>query len=274
VVSYLQLIRPVNVAIGAVSIFLGAFITGTVQPLMKVLLACASGGLITGGANAINDYFDVEIDRINKPHRPLASGRIRPRDAIRFAIVLFAVGLLLSLAINPAALAIATFATGMVALYSAKLKGTVLWGNVTVSAVSALAFLYGGVAVGRVGAAWIPAGFALLFHFGREIIKDVEDGEGDRRGHALTLPVKYGERAALSVATAVFVALIGATLLPYLVRIYDSLYLAVVLLGVDTVLLFVIVSMWRNPAPRNLGRLSNLLKADMVVGLVAIYLGQ
>lgn len=272
--GFVALMRPVNGLIAFLSIFLGAAVTGTVQPLWRVLLAAFSGTLIGAGGNAVNDAYDVEIDRVNKPERPIPSGRVSRAEAFGFAFTLIAVGMLVAVPIGWAAVAVAASASALLILYSARLKRTVLWGNLTVSVVSALAFVYGGLAVRRVKEALIPAGFAFLFHLGREVVKDVEDVRGDRVGSARTLPVVHGVRAAQTVVTAVFSVLIVATWLPYLVGVYDLVYFLIVLFGVDTVLVYAVWAFWRSVEPSHLARLSNLLKADMLVGLVAIYLGR
>ncbi|MBC7188440.1 MAG: geranylgeranylglycerol-phosphate geranylgeranyltransferase [Calditrichaeota bacterium] len=272
--SYVILTRPLNVLIGGLSIFVGALVTGTIQPLRHVLIACASGSLVAAGANAINDYFDLEIDRRNKPYRPLPAGKITRRQAQVFALALLLLGSVLGAAIGPVPLLVATSTATLLYVYSWRLKRTVLWGNLVVSAATALAFIYGGLAVGRPAAALIPAGFALLFHLGREIIKDVEDMHGDRLEGAMTLPIRHGRRTALMVATAVYALVVVVTPLPYLGGVYDLPYLLVVVAGVDTVVAYVVVQMWRQPDPSTLHRLSELLKADMFVGLVAIYVGR
>jgi len=269
----LRLTRPVNVLIGIFSIFIGALITGTIQPLGRVLLACGSGGLIAGAANAINDVFDLEIDRINRPDRPLPSGKVNPATARIFALVLFGLGVLLGALVNLPAFFIALGSALLLYFYSARLKGTVLWGNLAVSLTTALAFIYGGVAVNRFYEALIPAGFSFLFHLGREIIKDTQDVAGDAAQHAVTLPIKMGANFALATATGIYLLLIGLTLLPYFLEIYGRYYLATVVI-VDLVIVCALLSVWRYPAPKNLGRMSNLLKADMLVGLVAIFLGK
>ena len=79
--GYIALTRPPNLIIAFLSIFIGGFVTGSIQPLVKLLLACFSGMLVMAGANSINDYFDLEIDRINKPKRPLPSGLVKPVSA-------------------------------------------------------------------------------------------------------------------------------------------------------------------------------------------------
>lgn len=269
-----MLTRPVNVLIGGLSIFVGALVSGSIQPIEKVLVACVSGALVAAGANAINDYFDVEIDRRNKPYRPLPAGRVTRRAAKGQALACLALGSALGALIGVLPLAVATLTALLLYVYSWRLKRTVLWGNVAVSVATGLAFLYGGLAVGRPWAASIPAGFAFLFHLGREIIKDVEDMEGDRLEGAVTLPIRHGWRAALAVATAVYALVVLVTPLPYAAGVYGSAYLLVVIAGVDTVVAYVLVTMWRRPEPPVLHRLSELLKADMFLGLVAIYVGR
>ncbi|MDZ7372881.1 MAG: geranylgeranylglycerol-phosphate geranylgeranyltransferase [candidate division KSB1 bacterium] len=268
------LTRPVNAAISFLSIGMGAAVTGTLEPGVKVLLAALSGTLIGSAGNAINDYYDIDIDRINKPHRPIPSGRVSPRQAMALAIALFVAGVAMAFGVGPAAVLVASVATLLLVAYSCWLKRTALWGNLTVSAVTGAAFVYGGLAVGRVRAALIPAGFSFLFHLGREIVKDVEDLPGDRQARAKTLPILHGVRAAQWAVTVVFSLLIVATWLPYVFDLYNQLYLWIVILGVDTVLVYSLLVLWTDIRPKRLAFVSNLLKADMLVGLLAIYLGR
>lgn len=272
--AYLELIRPVNVLIAFAAIFVGAFITGTIHPLARVTLACISGALVAAGGNSINDFYDVDIDRINKPRRPLPSGQVAAEEALLFSLILLSSGVILGFLIGPKAFLIALFCALLLVSYSARLKRMPLWGNLAVSTATGLAFIYGGLAVGRFQAALIPAGFAFLFHLGREIIKDIEDFEGDVGVNTKTIPICWGVRWALGITTGVFLCLIALTLFPFFFRIYRLAYLVVVVLGVDLVLVYVIFSMWANSRPANLARLSTILKADMVVGLLAICLGR
>ena len=271
--GYLQLSRPLNVVIGFFSIFIGAFITGNFSPGFYILGACLSGAMITAAANAINDYFDIDIDRINKPSRPLPSGKVTPAQAYWFSLLLFILGIFLAGLINRYTLSIALIASLLLYLYSYRLKRTVLWGNLTVSLVSGLAFVYGGAAVKRLSLALIPATFAFLYHFGRELLKDMEDMHGDRLQAANTFPIHFGIRATQALITCIFLLLIFATLLPYIWGIFGLTYLLLVIAGVDVILLYVIISQWQDASPKNLHRLSNWLKLGMLVGLVAIYVG-
>lgn len=271
--GYILLTRPLNCVISFISIFIGGFVTGTVHPLDKLLLAALSGTLIAAAANAVNDVYDLAIDRVNKPERPLPSGMVSPALAHIYAIILFIVGIGLGSFIHWKGFTIAIMTSILLYLYSSHLKRTVLWGNLTVAFVSGLAFVYGGLAVGRTEQALIVGGFALFYHLAREIIKDAEDVEGDARDGAVTLPIRYGVRLALVLATIVMCLLIVLTILPYTWGIFSTAYLWVVVLGVDAFLAFVMISMWRDASPANLGRLALWMKFNMFVGLVAVYLG-
>ena len=272
--SYFILSRPLNVIIGMLSIFIGAFITGTISPLLKVLFACISGGLIAGGANVINDYFDVEIDKINKPYRPIAAGIVSPKQAFVYSIILYFIGIVFGWLVNWQAFGVSLFSSMLLYLYSAKLKRTVLWGNLSVSLVTALAFIYGGIAVNRLSYAIIPAVFSFVYHFGREIIKDVEDIKGDQADNITTFPIVHGAIPALKLATLVYTILIIITFVPYILNIFGLYYLVVVVGIVDLVVVYVLFNMWKNYESNNLSRLSIILKLNMFAGLIAIYCGK
>ncbi len=272
--GYIQLTRPVNLLIAFGSIFVGGFVTGTIHPFSKLMLACFSGALIAGGANSINDYYDLEIDRINKPGRPLPSGLVKPLQAQLFSLILFALGIAAGSFIHLPAFIIAFSSSVLLYLYSFRLKRTILWGNLTVALLSGMAFIYGGLAVGRTREAAIVGIFSFLFHLSREIIKDIEDMKGDRSEGLITLPLKYGIKNALVLTSIVMVVLIGLTLVPYFMKFFSLVYLIIVIAGVDFFLIYILFAMWIRPIPEHLGRLAVLMKADMLVGLLAVYLGR
>jgi geranylgeranylglycerol-phosphate geranylgeranyltransferase len=270
---FIQLTRPVNVLIAIFSIAMGALVAGNLTAWQNILLACLSGGLITAAANTINDYYDIDIDKINKPYRPLAAGAIPPNRAKIYSYILFAMGIAGSIFIHKAAFAIAALTSVLLFLYSYHFKRTVLLGNVVVSFVSGLAFIYGGLAVNNATITVIPAVFAFFYHLGREILKDIEDVLGDQSSNAKTFPIRYGVNPSRWLITIIFLLLIFLTFIPYSVGIFGKIYLLIVLFGVDLFLCFVITSLWRNSSKENLHRLSEWLKLDMIIGLLAILAG-
>jgi geranylgeranylglycerol-phosphate geranylgeranyltransferase len=176
--------------------------------------------------------------------------------------------------VNWQAFLVCVFSSLLLYWYSAKLKRTILWGNLSVSFVTALAFFYGGIAVNRLSYAIIPAVFSFVYHLGREIIKDAEDIEGDKADGIITFPIKYGKIPALTLATFIYILLIFITILPYALNVFGLYYLLFVLGFVDLIIVFVLFSMWKNSEKKQLSRLSLILKLNMFAGLIAIYLGK
>ncbi|HTR81589.1 MAG TPA: geranylgeranylglycerol-phosphate geranylgeranyltransferase [Bacteroidota bacterium] len=272
--NYLILLRPSNFIITVASVFVSCLLAGgTNTDLPAMVIASFAAGFIGGGGMVVNDIFDIEIDRINKPLRPLPSGTVSPRAAAFFYAALTGVGLLLNLFLHSRAQSIALGAAALIFFYSYKLKSTPLVGNLSVGVLTGLTFIYGGAAVGAIGRALVPALFAFLINAGREVVKDMEDLEGDARNNARTFPVVYGMKAASVVATGFLVAVLAATIIPYADHQYGLLYFIVVTVGVDAVIVITLISLWKNPSTENLNRISTILKYDMLVGLLAIYLG-
>ena len=274
IINYIRLLRPSNFFITVASVFVACILAGgSVGQLSAMVLASVAAGIIGGGGMVINDIFDLEIDRINKPSRPLPSGAVSVQAAATVYALLTACGLLFNLFLSAFAQSIAVVAVILIFFYSFRLKGTPLVGNLAVGLLTGATFIYGGAVVGNVRRALIPALFAFLINVGREVIKDMEDVEGDSRNNAATFPVKYGMRPSAIVATSFLLAVVASTLIPTFTREYGIAYLAVVMAGVNCVIAYVIYSMWKDSTPKNLNRLSDILKYDMLVGLLAIYLG-
>lgn len=240
----LELTRPVNAIAAGILTAIGAFVaSGGVDTIIPVGAAVGATVLATGAGNAINDYFDREIDRINAPDRPIPRGAVPPRGALVFSLLLFllAVGLALLLPV----LAIAIASVNLVALvaYTKVFKGLPGAGNVVVGALSGSTFLFGAAAIESVG-----IGVIVLFLLAsvstitREIIKDVEDVAGDREEGLTTLPMAIGERRALHVGAALLVVAIVASPLPYLDGLFGLPYLLVLVPAVGTMLYAMVLS--------------------------------
>ncbi len=265
--------RPANVFIAALSIFIAILLTGTIQPIIKVIFACISGSMIMAGSNTINDYFDLEIDKINKPNRPLVKGIISLNFTYRLAVIEFITGILISILIGKWAFVIVVFTSLLLILYSRYIKQLPLIGNLVVSFSSGMAFIFGGVAVNRVRWTIVPAILAFFYHLGREMIKDVQDMKGDAQMNAKTFPLIFGKTNSLILITLIILLMLIILPLPYVYHWYNISYLMTAVIGIYPVLIYAIISMWKRPTPHNLGIISKVLKMDMLVGLLALYLG-
>ncbi len=102
------MIRPINGLIAFISVILGALISkGSLEPYSKVMGVGIAAFLILSAGNVLNDYYDVKTDTINKPLRPIPSGKISRRSALIFSIFLFSLGMALGLLISLIAFAVA-----------------------------------------------------------------------------------------------------------------------------------------------------------------------
>ncbi|WP_123533396.1 geranylgeranylglycerol-phosphate geranylgeranyltransferase [Halosimplex salinum] len=225
----LELTRPGNaVAAGALT-GIGAFVaSASADELPLVAAAVAATVFATAAGNAINDYFDRDIDRINAPERPIPSGAVSPRGALGFSALLFALAAGCALLLPPLALGIAVVNLLLLVAYTKFFKGTPGAGNALVAGLGGSTFLFGGATVGNPEPTVVLALLAAVSTLAREIIKDVEDVDGDREEGLSTLPVVVGEHRALVLALALLVVAALASPLPYLLDMLGLSYLVVV----------------------------------------------
>ncbi len=195
--SYLKLARIGNVILAFLSVEVAGILCGLdIARSWQIFAAAVAASLITAGGNAVNDLFDVDIDAINRPRRPLVSGKLTTRQAANFYIVTTLAGLVISAAVNVWTLLIASAAGVLVFMYSFRFKRMIFLGNFVVASVTGLAFLYGGAAVGDIRNVYPAAAFAFLANLIREIIKDAEDVKGDGEIGVRTIATKYGTRTS------------------------------------------------------------------------------
>lgn len=239
----------------------------------QVACAAASAMLIAGAGNALNDRYDLEIDRVNRPHRPLPAGLLSPAAAELAGTVLMIAGVGAGFAAGAGLGLAAAVVAALLWAYAARGKRMGAAGNLLVAAAAGTAFVYGGMAAHAWRPALYPAGFALLMHFAREIVKDVQDERGDRAAGARTTAVTLGRRRSLAAAAASLGLLFLLTPLPYLLGAYSRWYLLLVLALVNPFLLWSVRELLSGPDDRRVARLSLLIKLDMVAGLAAIVAG-
>lgn len=271
--AFFLLPRPLNGLITALSVGLGALTAGQAPAWPALLLAAFSAASINGAGNAFNDLMDIDIDRINRPLRPLPSGRLSPNAARMQSLLLALTGAVLAFWLSPWHGLSALVVAALLAFYSVALKNSLLWGNVLVAFVGAIAFPYGALASGDIGRSWIPALFAFLFHLGREIVKDIEDVAGDQIRGERTLPLSWGRAPAAALAAFVYLLLVGFTWMPFFAGLYGALY-ALALLPVHGLVGYVLWQLYRRRAVLTDDRLGRLLKVGMFLGLGAVVVGE
>ncbi|MEL9969820.1 MAG: UbiA family prenyltransferase [Metallosphaera sp.] len=268
----LKLIRVHNV-IGA---GLGAF-TGYVASSMwkinpvELILAIVVVASVAAGGYAINDVYDVEIDRINKPERPIPSGAISIRAAASLSYALMGFGVLLSIIQGYLEFLVALLTSIALLFYARDIKRTGIYGNLIVATTTALSLFYGGLSFHTgpwLGRIWIPVLYTFLLTLSREIVKGIEDYKGDLANNVRTLATTKGITKAWIVARSSLIITEVTSPLPLFLG-YNFLY------GIVLIPFLFITSKaaLSETSERGAAKARSLLKISAFLGMIAFALG-
>ena len=275
---YIEILRPGNVIMAVIAIVLVAIVGHTIS--IPIILAMLAVFFEISAGNVINDYFDYKIDLINKPHRPIPSGRISPKNGRNYAYVLFVMGTICGFLISYlnkdwTAFIIVLISDVILYIYARNLKSTPLIGNLTVGFMTGLCFAFGGYAINNpqiIATSWFLGFFAFIMTTAREITKDIEDMEGDKAEGAKTFPILYG--AKLSAAIALALIVIDCLLCPllYIRNVFNIIYLAIIAIAV-VIFLYSGILIIKNQDTQTAAKASKYLKIGILIAFIAFALG-
>ena len=271
ILGFIKLLRPLNIAVAAFAVLVSAYILGVYE--QYYILTCVVIVVIAynGAANAFNDYCDYEIDLINRPNRPLSRGMITSFQALSFAVILFAIGSITAFQLPfYARLTAVGIAMPLIIIYSMRLKGTPLLGNIAVAMILGLTFVFCGLAFNKPGPMIMPAILAFGLTLVRELIKDIADVEGDNSVGLKTLPLVIGNNKAITVVMIKAVLIGLVSLMPYYLNIYGNYYLILLVIGVEIPLAIVVFLFMKSPSISTAKQSEKLLKFSTIIGLTAI----
>ncbi|MFN8062057.1 MAG: UbiA family prenyltransferase [Vicinamibacterales bacterium] len=221
--AYLDLSRPFTLVAPALGFFSGGLTAIGAAPrepwawglLVGPLVGAFMAATLNAASNGLNQIYDIEIDRINKPSRPLPSGRLTVREVWAFTALTFAAALGLAWLVAPGGrhecFVLAALAALMTWQYSApplRTKQLGLWANVTIAIPRGILLKVAGwSSVKTVFGAepWFIGLVFGLFLLGATTTKDFADMEGDRAGGCRTLPIAVGVRRAAWMIAPSFV---------------------------------------------------------------------
>ena len=203
------------------------FALGYFAPLYLTLTAALSVFFISASILVSNDYFDIETDKINAPHRPISSGLVSPVQAFALAVFLLLAGLILSLTISITALLFSIGLTIIGLIYNGKFKKHGLLGNLMVSFSVGMTFIFGGLSVGLPFNKIVVffAIIAALVDLGEEVASDAMDIKGDKLIDSNSIAIKHGKEKALRISASIFVLVILLSLIPFLLGWFNIVYL-------------------------------------------------
>lgn len=224
----IKLMRPELPFSAGLCVVMGQiFSLGEVPGLLSVLSGFFSIFLLSAAILVLNDYFDIESDKINAPHRPIPSGAVSPQEALIWAVVLFVSGIGLSYLMGMLAFATALVVALTGFLYNRKYKKSGLPGNLMVSFSVGMTFIYGGISVGMPfnHTAWFFGLIAALIDLGEEIAADAMDAEGDKLINSKSIAIRYGRRTALRISSVIFASVIILSAVPFYLGWFAYIYL-------------------------------------------------
>lgn len=221
--SYVDLARPFTLVAPALGFFSGAVTAIGAAPqepwswavIQPGIIGAVMAAVFNAGSNALNQIYDLEIDRVNKPKRPLTSGRLTIRQAWLFTAVAYALTLVLAWFVAPGGrhecfwiVVIAVVATIVYSMPPWRTKQRGMWANVTIAIPRGVLLKVAGWSAVKtvVGVEpWFIGGIFGLFLLGASTTKDFADMEGDARGGCRTLPIIHGPRKAAWMISPSFV---------------------------------------------------------------------
>lgn len=304
---YLRLLRVGNLGFLAILIFVMEYwvarpllVRAMFEPLMPwwiLTLLIVSVVCVAAGGYVINDYFDVKIDRINRPDDLVVTRFISRDAAMQLFYAFTAVGVVCGGVVSWWAhswtlLFIYIVIPGLLWFYSASYKRMFLVGNIVVAFASAIVPLLVAIANADhlrhlyhealaytpiVGELYLWLGgfavFAFLTTLAREMVKDIEDIEGDREMECRTMPIVWGVKVTKMVVTLVL--LITAALIAYMAFAvlpfaYDwqSFSMRYIVFGIMVPILCVMLLLWAAKTPIEYRRTQLIIKFLMFMGVM------
>jgi geranylgeranylglycerol-phosphate geranylgeranyltransferase len=271
--AWFRLVRLPNALISCASVLVAGFLARGEWFFPGWGWAMAGSGLLLIAGNVDNDVADIESDRVNRPERPLPSGEITIRQAQAVAAVLAVGGLSASWPLGVPAFSIAVGAAGLLWLYNHQLKRRPLVGNLAVAGLTGLLFLYIAVVTRRWEGLVPTALFAFWVHLARELVKDLEDMEGDAVQGARTLALLRPELTRVLAIVALGMALATGWVTPLIVR-WGHTTTPALGIGVTVILASPIGHVISARMKRDWTETSKRLKLTMIAGLVILVLSR
>ena len=275
---YIEILRPGNVVMAMIAIVLVAIVSHTVS--IPIILAILAVFFEISAGNVINDYFDYKIDLINKPERPIPSGRIQLKTARNYAYGLFLGGTICGFLIsyltnNWIPFIIVLISDVILYVYAYKLKSTPLIGNITVGFMTGLCFVFGGFAVGTqqmIYTSTFLGFFAFIMTIAREITKDIEDIEGDKIEGAKTFPILYGTKISAIITFILIIVDCALCPLLYVQHIFNLFYLVVIAIAA-IIFIYSAILIIKDQDVKTAAKVSKYLKIGMLIAFISFAIG-
>ena len=253
--------------------------------LPSLIMIFIGGWALSASAMVLNDYFDIEVDKINDPNRPIPSGKITPKQALTFGIILIVIGILMGIGIDlyeffygsgaqiGVSIVTSVVCAIMAAAYTKYMKRFSIIGNLAVSVGVWVGFLYGDLVLDfRISIlTQCMAAAAFFLNFGREVSKGIMDVEGDRENNVTTVATALGPKWTAIISSVIMFLAIPVSIIPIFIAEASWAYL----FSINVIQALVLaVSIWLliDSRPETIKKIKYMVLVTMLLALIAFSL--
>ena len=268
-IALLSLIRPINSFMIGLAVVVGIAI-GSPDMLFSrlTIYGFITGFSISSYSMIINDIYDIEIDKVNQPERPLAKQIISINSALSLSLILLLIGLTSSLIISYSNIIITAIFSFLSWFYNIWGKKQGIIGNSIVASSMSIPFIFGGVITGNISLlVWSISLIAFLSGMGREIIKTIADVEGDKIKGIKSVSIQFGPRNAMLVACGFIIISILISFIPVYLNLIQIYYIPLLILT-DLILIYSVFLLSKNYSKSESLKVKKYILYAMLFGLI------
>ncbi len=278
----IEIARPINCLMGSLTVVIGLLNTRNNVSLDKltinIIIGVVSYIFLAASGNTINDIYDIEIDKINRPERPIPRGSISLKQAKKLYFLYLGIGIILSylntliFSLTWIILVLVPFFGFIGWVYAKWGKKSGFLGNIIVGVSFSIGLVYGAYLNSEIIPPYILYFFITAFSLlvAREIIKGCEDIEGDKNQGVKTLAIKIGIKASRNMSVLFALLAVVFFILPVFTNILNIfLFIIFMVIGLIEVGYTIVLMLISDLRKEDLKKISLLLKIGMLLGLIA-----
>ena len=272
--DHMEMMRLPNSVMVGIAVIIGEIVSIRGYPSSSNLMfGFLTGFFISISSMILNDYFDVNVDKINSPDRPIPSGRVSKRNALGLGLMIGLLGIFSSLFLTQLNVIIAILFWAIAILYDWKGKKIGILGNSMVSMSVAIPYIFGAAALSKTLDPVILTFFCMSFlaNLGREITKDILDIKGDKTINAKTLAITRGPRFASLISGLLLILAILFSPIPLFFD-FGVTYIILILIA-NSMMGYAAITQLRKGGENQSLKIKKVILLGMIMGLFSFLVG-
>ncbi|WP_202319010.1 UbiA family prenyltransferase [Archaeoglobus neptunius] len=244
----------------------------------KIFYGYLTALFLQASSFALNDYSDYAVDLANnRTDRPLVRGDLDRSTALKLGIIMMPLGFFAAWLVSPLAFFFAVIVTFAGYFYNLKLKEYGFAGNIYIAFTMATPFLFGSIIVSDsiTESAALLSSMAFLTGIGREIMKGIEDVEGDALRNVRSIARIFGEKRAAVISSVFYISAVSISPIPFLgiKEYYLDVKYAFPVMVTDVILCYVAIRLLKDCSKRSIRKYRKTTLLAMIFGLIGFFAG-